>query len=531
MLKGLFGDAKTTAIEKGTELKERLDAKTTAVFGKINETLNGAKTTVVEKIKETLKDDKTILIEEVDKKIKELNDFFKENTTKLDTFSSKRTNLLNVIKALKGNMKTLQGVDALQSVECSYYDKYEDIDKGIVKTGFLTLIDVEKKRDIQIGFCKKLFEDNDNELKFITEHINSIGEILIKILIINDSIVRPKKIDTYIADSKVYIKGFLNETQDDTQPISAEDFKTRKVKLEGYRKKLFEYALPECIVKIFGGSYKKKKEYKKINALNRGDMRGGGVDGVDTQLKELEAFFDKHKELDALIKKRIELDGVLKALDTNIKHLRLNIKEDSAVCSYYDKYEDIGDANKLVTNTLKLPNIEKIFNKHIGFCDGLIKDIKASISNEEIDKKRKDIIGYRVSSDKLFEDISKKDKNPDSYAIVLTKSLFGAESNSQKSDILKEQNIKLLKYLKKLEYLVDTTCKYEIITILPDIPKPKPFLEEGQKGGGSYKKTNKKNILGKERCIYKITGDRKEYIKYKGNFIAVRDYKNLMKSR
>lgn len=98
----------------------------------------------------------------------------------------------------------------------------------------------------------------------------------------------------------------------------------------------------------------------------------------------------------------------------------------------------------------------------------------------------------------------------------------------------------MFNYLKKLNYLFETTCKkYKLINTTP-IPNPheeaKRLEEEKLKaktleGGGSYKKTNKKNILEKERCIYKITGDRKEYIKYKGNFIAVRDYKKLMKSR
>ena len=50
-------------------------------------------------------------------------------------------------------------------------------------------------------------------------------------------------------------------------------------------------------------------------------------------------------------------------------------------------------------------------------------------------------------------------------------------------------------------------------------------------GGGSSKKTNKKkNILGRERCIYKKTGDRKEYLKYKGDLITVKEYKIIMRT-
>ena len=40
----------------------------------------------------------------------------------------------------------------------------------------------------------------------------------------------------------------------------------------------------------------------------------------------------------------------------------------------------------------------------------------------------------------------------------------------------------------------------------------------------------KKEILGKQRCIYKKAGDRKEYVKYKGVLITVKDYKKILLS-
>jgi len=58
-------------------------------------------------------------------------------------------------------------------------------------------------------------------------------------------------------------------------------------------------------------------------------------------------------------------------------------------------------------------------------------------------------------------------------------------------------------------------------------------LPENASTGGSpkIKKVSKKDILGKERCIYKISGDRKEYVKYKGDLITLKDYKNIMKKK
>lgn len=41
-------------------------------------------------------------------------------------------------------------------------------------------------------------------------------------------------------------------------------------------------------------------------------------------------------------------------------------------------------------------------------------------------------------------------------------------------------------------------------------------------------KHTKKVVLGKERCIYKVQGSKKEHIKYKGVLIPVADYKKLM---
>ena len=55
------------------------------------------------------------------------------------------------------------------------------------------------------------------------------------------------------------------------------------------------------------------------------------------------------------------------------------------------------------------------------------------------------------------------------------------------------------------------------------------YDEEYIHGGGRKAPIVKKEINGKLRCIYKITGSRKEHLKYKGCLITVADYKKLMK--
>lgn len=59
------------------------------------------------------------------------------------------------------------------------------------------------------------------------------------------------------------------------------------------------------------------------------------------------------------------------------------------------------------------------------------------------------------------------------------------------------------------------------------------LLNIPQSGGGNAKitKKSKKSILGKDRCIYKKAGDRKEYLRYKGDLITVKDYTKLMKAK
>jgi len=64
-----------------------------------------------------------------------------------------------------------------------------------------------------------------------------------------------------------------------------------------------------------------------------------------------------------------------------------------------------------------------------------------------------------------------------------------------------------------------------------DKSHPRYTIAEGGSGNANITKQSKKSILGKVRCIYKIQGDRKEYLRHKGDLITVKDYTKLMKMK
>ena len=63
--------------------------------------------------------------------------------------------------------------------------------------------------------------------------------------------------------------------------------------------------------------------------------------------------------------------------------------------------------------------------------------------------------------------------------------------------------------------------------IVPNTEKVE--LMGGKYSKNVYKKVGKKEVLGKDRVIYKMKGSNKEYLKTKGMYIPVSEYKKLKK--
>ena len=221
------------------------------------------------------------------------------------------------------------------------------------------------------------------------------------------------------------------------------------------------------------------------------------IDNANTQIEEIKGVLTKETitKLDTFINNHKKVVEVIKALKGN-KELD-NDTNRRVECSYYKTYDDIG-RNNITTSSLTLQEVEEIKGIQKGYCDKLFEE-----------------------NDEELQFIYKQTRTIDTNINLLLKNISENRNNAEIVSKLTPLRIKLQEYKGMIfEYIIPFKCGENGI---------KGLLSG--KGGGSYKKTNKKNILGKERCIYKISGDRKEYIKYKGNFIAVREYKKLMKSR
>ena len=227
------------------------------------------------------------------------------------------------------------------------------------------------------------------------------------------------------------------------------------------------------------------------------DVKKDVIDNANTQIEEIKGVLTKETitKLDTFINNHKKVVEVIKALKGN-KELD-NDTNRRVECSYYKTYEDIGIDN-ITTEVLTLQEVEEKKGIQKGYCDKLFEE-----------------------NDKELQFISKQARTIDTNINSLLQIISEKRNNADIVSKLTPLRIKLQEYKGTIfEYIIVFKCGENGI---------KRLLSG--KGGGSYKKTNKKNILGKERCIYKISGDRKEYIKYKGNFIAVREYKKLMKSR
>jgi len=244
----------------------------------------------------------------------------------------------------------------------------------------------------------------------------------------------------------------------------------------------------------------------KFNGVLKDDKRVF-TQKVETKIKIMDDFFSDETttKLDALIKNRRNLGEVINALKENLG------KSQDVVYSYYENYEDI-EGDKKEQKSLTSDEVKIKYDKQIDFCKQLFKDAETEL--QFIYKNITEING--IINNLLI--INKNIVKPKTVDIIVD----NAKGFLRQDDDIPPISVEQLTTLKgRLREYNTKLNKY----LLPQC------IEKLFGGGGSSKKTNKKkNILGRERCIYKKTGDRKEYVKYKGDLITVKEYKIIMRT-
>lgn len=194
--------------------------------------------------------------------------------------------------------------------------------------------------------------------------------------------------------------------------------------------------------------------------------------------------------------------------------------------SYYDNYENI--TNDITINEIPKDRtaLQNILNNHRTFLNDKLNEIIELKENKEVNNTFiRTATNYVLSIEKNLN--------------LIEKMIFSIE-NKQYKLLLKPQMYNIQHFTPKIEigklesYKKDLNVLHEKLSIYIKIFDP---LNQNQNqtqkqsviDGGNTKIKNKKNILGKERCIYKISGNRKEYVKYKGELITVNDYKKIIK--
>ena len=168
------------------------------------------------------------------------------------------------------------------------------------------------------------------------------------------------------------------------------------------------------------------------------------------------------------------------------------------ILALYDKLKKSSDNS---TTTIDKPTL-------LGFIYDIVPIM---ITNLTGIKEFEEEIGLlkEIEKDEVIKPISKSPKGGKKSSGAVRKEILG----------------KLMKIYRipndKKEYV---RHKGHLITI-------KQFKEEAKEANHAKPRKPsavKKVVLGKERCIYKVQGSKKEHIKYKGALIPVADYKKLM---
>jgi hypothetical protein len=257
-----------------------------------------------------------------------------------------------------------------------------------------------------------------------------------------------------------------------------------------YHKLFLSYV--ECIKRLDQQEYQKYQEYYK-QMLGFREVQCIYIkmqnEIIGNQYKMAEYYFDYNNKYNAIMVKMAEIEAL--KLTISEVHLKQMISEAHVLTKAFLEFEQ-EYKNNIGIIILGLHEKKEELSKYIAL----------NVSINEL---------YNNSLSILFRNYSVSYYNPISYMLEFM-----------------DRHLALL--TDHLNYINPLTHKLnEQIAILPITGGQKRGMKENYRGAIKFKigKTYKEIILGKEKCIYTMKGSKKKYVKYKHEYLTVKEYIKL----
>lgn len=234
----------------------------------------------------------------------------------------------------------------------------------------------------------------------------------------------------------------------------------------------------------------------------------------------------------------------------NSTKIRNNIRDYGYIGNLLDKIKDTINNTELFLKVNLNQSNDFYFNTSnrnsntLKTLDEALKELQTYLQNPQTNK---DKTPYNKFLKIITNNCNKYiiDGNSMSYLTCHDASIINS-GYSNKTKILKILDKRKTEFVKDIKITNKINEIIELVNAMKESEAQEEAREEAQeeaRGGGDKKNkkgyskpvkttkptiTGKKEILGKQRCIYKKTGDRKEYVKYKGDLITVKDYKKII---